>query len=344
MEGESIGLTVKDTTGNSRTVGIEDVGKILIGLQSAIYHIAEMKASAGSVRIAGKRNPVISERTKLYFKQTAVSSFVAELQSSAQQTLEDYTNPEETLIGTSVRTFDKILTHIAEGNEEALKNDFDDPLSMKRILHDINNIWPTERGTYSLELRVHKFKGWAKPEDRVVIKNIWEPEVKVVQERLVGVLAEMRVRPKKSIELRGTLGKLQLSFEKEHEEKLKKLLNRVVIAECELEINESEKVKGLRILNVEPTNSIQIQRIVSEDFELSLRKPLEVNIRIEEDYWLLSNEELKIEVLEKDLPEAYEAFNEVFSLLFAEYVSEGNPHKMTEGALAIRNAFLEYVG
>ena len=346
MEGETIGLTVKDITGNNRTVGIEEVGKILIGVQNVIYHIAEMKASAGSVRIAGKRNPVISERTKLYFKETAVSSFVAELQSGTQQEIEDYIHPEETLIGTSIRTFDRILTHISESDEAALKKDFDDPLSMKRILHDIDDMWPGEKATYSLEIRVHSFKGLANPERRETIKSIWEPEVKTVREKLVGFLSEIRVAPKtkESIELMGFLGSLKLHYDEESEEKLKGLLKKVVMADCELNVDETDRIKGVRILDVEPIDKIQIERIVSEDFELPLRKPLEVSIKMEDSYWVLSNEELKIEVLEKDLAEAYEAFNEVFSLLFTEYVKEGGGKKVTPGALAIRDTFLEYVG
>jgi len=324
-------------------LGIEDVAKVLKGLQDTIYHIGESLYIKKGFRTAGKRKRVIEKRTKLTFKNIEYSSFNSTIVGEPQEAIVGTTIADESIV-----IFGSVVYHLntSDKPEEKIKDLLPDALHRARIIGDIASFWPGNENRYSISLQTYNFKrATLDPQKKQIISELAEYGQKEIKETTFGILGGGHfIGRERVFEIEGPDGKIKCKYGKELESAVLKNLKKPVIVEGMLTTATGRTIKVPKVISIKPLRQIPLDRIITEKSELKLKREIKLDVSYaeEDDMWLLKYPELEIVAYGSTYDEAIQDFQEDFIELYEHFVY-GDESKMVGRALKIRKLLNELV-
>lgn len=230
--------------------------------------------------------------------------------------------------------------------ETKIKNIIPDPRHRSRIINVFGEFWPGEENRYEIFLETNHFDyNPLKKERRNMIQHLAKKEQKLEKEKIIGVLAGAHVIRKRQFKLETTDGKeITCQFKKELDKTIDDLLRKPIIVEGIFRTAAGELKDIAEIISINSIDNITINRIITEIGELKLKQDLKINISFDKDesLWVFNYPDLKIIAYGTTYEEAISEFQNDFYELYEHY-GLGDPNKMHENAINIRNIFKKLV-
>lgn len=324
-------------------IPVDIIGNYLIKVQNLLNHCGEY-ISEKPFRARGQTSKDVIKRCKLLMKDADISSFDQHLMLGDSQSV---------LIGNqlgvdSIQLCSELLNSVLSDDpdqiSETISNSVAEIRYRNRILRDIDGMIPKRNEGINILFQskgLHKLIQ-LKYENKSCLSNIIK-KTKKENIRIIGILSEMRVTqgPKK-IELTGPEGKIKIKYSKDRKSELLELMNLGQPIEISgvAKMKEDETIEVLEnIKEIRKVKSIDRHRIVSDEYDLILKSPLRLNLRYEDDNWIMDNPKLGIYSQCKDYNDCLKEAESEFTFIVKEYL-ESDEGSLTEDAKVLR-AFLK---
>lgn len=319
-------------------LGIGEIGSVLTGIQDTIYHIGESIYLGNGFRQAGKRSPIIQDRTKLFFRKVALGSFDAEIIGEPTQALDGPSIVEE-----SIGKFSDIILILNESRhpEEEIVKILPKPSHRKRILTDCGRFWPGDDNKYEISMGTSsiEFKPLAR-ERRRTIFDLSKIEADIFIQSAIGVIESGNFVKKKYFFIDGPGGKIKCQYSPFVEKKVIENIKHPVRVEGMAKVDENGDIISIdKITEITPISQIQIPMILAEDGEIKFNQEIMIDISFENDQWCFELDKLGISSNGISYDDAFIEFQEDFYEIYRHYAL-GNPSKMLKNALGMREYLL----
>jgi len=327
-----------------KPVSVMTVGRVLTNLQTLVYHIGDSLVGS-DFRTRGSPPIHVIKRCNLIFKDVSLGSFSADLAVQDSQALIDAPPLGES----AITILYDMSGQVERGDtaEDFLNETFPDPRHRSRVVGDLAQIWPSPEDDYELNLQFP-----SKPivkltqAKRLILDGLkCRPEMQQ-KTSVQGVLSTITVAPRKKKELHviGPDGKIRFSMSSEFEKRAMRHIGKPVTAFGEAEYDSEGNIKELmNITQIEPFNHLELKRIYYEDEELSLIKPVDVEVDYRDDMWVMENEDLGIISKEEDYDDCLSEFYSDFLFVWRSFgLASGK--QLSPDAKRIRGAIRTLVG
>ena len=330
-------------------LGIAEIGSVLKELQDTIYNITEYNIAEitsdnkKSFRITGKRPSLIEKRAKLAFNKCGIGSFDAEIVGESQVAIEG-----KSVVDEAVDFFGEVTYNLNTSSdlENEIKNLIPDSRYRSRIISDIGAFWPGIENKYELYLETNHFKRASlKKERRRIIQHISKREHKLQKETIIGVLAGGHLIREREFKLEISDGKeIKCKFKKELDKNVDHLLRKPIIVEGIFRTTAGELKDVAEVISISLLKDISINRIITDTGELKLKQDIKIDITFNKDegVWIFNYPNLSIISCGKTYDKTMEEFQRDFFELYEHY-GLGDPNKMHDNAIKIRNIFKDIV-
>lgn len=214
----------------------------------------------------------------------------------------------------------------------------------KRILSELDKIWPEETSKYDFKIAVgdkelNEMRPERKPKIREALETLITPQDKTVYGRLIVV----NYTKKHTCQIETGEGKFDCKYSPNLLELIKKNGNEFVFISGKL--TESKTILIESESDLIKVNAMPLEEITINDNLIVLKTPIKLSVDFdkESEQYTLENEDLNVFVINDDLKEAVESLKEQIGTLWVEFVKE-NPSNLTDSAIDFRNILIDMIG
>lgn len=338
MTDRQIKIKLEGNIIGSGRIPLDVLQKVLMGIQSSIYHIGEYHHVKSVTRHRGRFPKEVTDQCTLELVAMGEGSFVAKLELPSHGQMDMFDLGEKTL-----QTFINFLDSLADNNNE-IYSQIKDRHTLQKVLRTIGDILP-KSDDYSLTISsgakriqplTHKTSSH--------ISRLFQ-EKTIDQRDIIGKMIAARVVEAQYFQIQTKKRQIKCHFAEDLVEDVVQSLGKEVMISGEVLIDENGQVRSMssvsNIQRMEP-GWITFYKIVWENRTFELYEPLSAKLDIEDSLWTLESHDLGILVFEDTIEDVLRSFYEEFSFLWDEYAQE-NDEMLTSDAQVLKNKLIKIV-
>ena len=246
------------------------------------------------------------------------------------------------------REIEKVFDIIdADGDEDELMEIIPGDGDRQRFLKHLEDFWPDmpveDEEVASIEIGFGKSRPKPlNPIKREVISHWARSPPQDVDVELTGAISELRVMDGHRFRLKTPHKEILCHYQRELEGQLRDYLGKAINIHGKGRLVNGVVAELNDIHDIEPFDHLELYEVGFEGRLYVLSRPLEINIDLSNDYWILTNDEFDISVGHERFLDAEEGVRAYFAFLYQSFVMEPH-HKMTDGARRLQRALRELV-
>jgi hypothetical protein len=314
-------------------------------IQNIMYLLGD-QIEGNKYRIKGDYPQKIKDRCELIIKDVKLESFDATIQLSDYQCALPLDKNTITFGERTISLADQVIKVIITTDDifPQLLKIIPDPERATRCLKDWDSIWQDDKSKYSVDVsfgqdKIVKLDPKVKPK----IREALDWEIIASEKILLGRLVELNVTKKHSCQIETSEGKFNCVYKSELEDVIRENTGKFVSVAGNLKDSRTLSIESE--FAIKTIHSIPIKHIFIDNQIKDLKKEVVLSVEYNktEDKYLLTNEQLNIFAINRQLNLAVEDIQEQIWMLRQGYVEE-DISNLTDSAIKFRKMLIDFVG
>lgn len=312
-------IKIEIKTKNEKKVPVMLAVDVFQRIQNIVYSIGD-HLKGNPPRPKGDFPTEIKKYCTLVFSDLKYGSISADLQIFDDQTaLPDKQTYGERALERANGIIETIS--IEDEPEEHLLNIIDNKKRLDRIIRDLDPIWPDETSKYSISFsykkKMRNFNPNRKPIIRSLLYHPTEEYEKVIQGRII----EFRVDQKRQFEIDTPEGIIKGKYSSEIEDYIIRHIGELVRARGVMSVENKKYIFNIKDENaLEKINKIPIPNFLLKNKFITFKQPLNIESEFVNEQYILSNDELKLLVVAKNIKEGINGIKEELKIIWEDYI------------------------
>lgn len=232
---------------------------------------------------------------------------------------------------------------IEDKPEEHLLNIIDNKKRLDRIIRDLDPIWPDETSNYSISFsykkKIRNFNPNRKPIIRSLLYHPTEEYEKVIQGRII----EFRVDQKRQFEIDTSEGIIKGKYSSEIEDYIIRHIGELVQARGVMSVENKKYIFNIKDENaLEKINKIPIPNFLLKKKLITFKQPLNIESEFVNEQYILSNDELKLLVVAKNIKKGINGIKEELKNIWEDYIL-ADENELNDDAITFKKYLLSLI-
>jgi hypothetical protein len=340
-----IRIYIKPKDEKKKFVSITTIADCFQHLQNILYQVCD-EVIDNEFRKTGRYPKKVKEYCDLVLKNITISSADVAVGLSYTQIGLPLEGFEKTFGEQAITITNNIIEIVRESDDifPELEPIISDEDRRKRILSEIDKIWPDDSSNYDYSIAVGEKKlNPMHPQRKPKIREALETEITQIEKTVFGRLIVLNFTKKHTCQIETAEGRYDCKYSPDLVDIIKNNGGEIVSLSGKLTEFKTiliESASDLTRINIIPLNEI----IVDEE-NIVLKRPIDLDIEYdkENDEYVVENENLNVFVINDDLKEAIESLKEQIGILWVEFVKE-DPSNLTDSAIEFRKTLISILG
>jgi hypothetical protein len=344
-ETRQIRIYIKPKDKKRKDVSITTLADFFQHIQNVLYQVCD-EIEENEFRKTGRYPKAIVEHCDLVLKNvTLASADVAVALSNTQMGL-PLKGFEKTFGEQAISITNEILEVVRENDNifPDLSPFIADENRRKRILSELDKIWPEENSKYDYQIAVgHQKLHEMRPERKPKIKEALETAITPQDKTIYGRLIVVNYTKKHTCQIETGEGKFDCKYSPILVDLIKTHGNEFVAIAGKL--TESKTILIESESNLTKVDAMPLEEISINENSIILKTPIKLTVDFdkENEQYTVENEELNVFAINDDLKEAVESIKEQIGTIWVEFVKE-DPDNLTDSAIAFRDTLIDIIG
>ncbi|MDD2665562.1 MAG: hypothetical protein PHD13_02110 [Methanocellales archaeon] len=278
-------------------------------IQNILYSVSD-HLKGNPFRPKGDFPSDVKEECSLVFSNIALGSMSAELQlSKSQMGLLGLDTCGEKALEKTNEIIETIS--IEDEPEEDLLKIIDSPKRLNRIVRELDQIWPEETAKYNISFAYKQRKRDFHPNRKPIIKFLLSHPIEEYEKEMQGRIIEFRVDHKRQFEIDTPEDIIKGKYSPEIEDYVIQHIGGLVQVRGLMSVVNKQHIFEIKDENaIEEINAIPIPNFLLDNKLVEFKQPLSIKIEFESEQYILSNDELKLLVIAKNIKDGLNEIKE----------------------------------
>ncbi|MBN2487718.1 MAG: hypothetical protein JXA98_01670, partial [Methanosarcinaceae archaeon] len=330
--------------GEEKISVIDMVGAIQ-HIQNVIYHIGDYLYGNPN-RPKGDFPQIIKDSCTLFITNLEMGSVHAEMQiGNGQISLPDSGG---TLGERSICVTNELFEALSytDVSEEELYDIINDPHRVNKLLKEFYLLWPDVQSKKEIIFAFGKSpQTKLNPKQKDVIQTLLHKSLNEYEKEVFGRVIEIRVDQKRKIQIDTPEGSIECHYTSDIEDTVRDVIGELVTIRGVM----TPTSKGNFILSIDNEASVEsmsqyrLKTMKEDGIEKKLLEEILLDVDFEDDYYIVSNDELGLLAVQQKMKQAIEEIQGQLSVLWQEYVAVDEDDLATSGK-DLKNKLISIVG